>query len=180
MAAELNTEKFEDFIAEYPIYEYRLLDTKELSVAERVRIVCKQECERYGTTWACPPAVGTVEACRNRVLSYPGALVFTSLAEVSDIADMAATLATRGAHEALTRQVRDILLQFSPDVLTLSTESCAICTKCAYPDAPCRHPDRMFPCVESYGIVATALAERNGIEFYNGNLVTWFSVLCYR
>ena len=30
MAAELNTEKFEDFIAEYPIYEYRLLDTKEL------------------------------------------------------------------------------------------------------------------------------------------------------
>ena len=52
MAAELNTEKFEDFIAEYPIYEYRLLDTKELSVAERVRIVCKQECERYGTTWA--------------------------------------------------------------------------------------------------------------------------------
>ena len=62
----------------------------------------------------------------------------------------------------------------------LSTESCAICEKCAYPDAPCRHPDRMFPCVESYGIVATALAERNGIEFYNGNLVTWFSVLCYR
>ena len=46
MAAELNTEKFEDFIAEYPIYEYRLLDTKDLSVAERVRIVCKQECER--------------------------------------------------------------------------------------------------------------------------------------
>ena len=28
MAAELNTEKFEDFIAEYPIYEYRLLDTQ--------------------------------------------------------------------------------------------------------------------------------------------------------
>ena len=65
-------------------------------------------------------------------------------------------------------------------VLTLSTESCAICPNCAYPDAPCRHPDRMFPCVESYGIVATALAEQNGIEFYNGNLVTWFSVLCYR
>lgn len=69
-----------------------------------------------------------------------GALVFTSLAEVSDIADMAATLATRGAHEALTRQVRDILLQFSPDVLTLSTESCAICTKCAYPGRPLPPP----------------------------------------
>lgn len=163
-----------------PVSQYAWIDPREIEFSERVRYVCEHECPMYGTSWACPPAVGTVESCRNRVLSYPGALVFTSLAEVSDIADMAATLATRGAHEALTRQVRDILLQFSPDVLTLSTESCAICTKCAYPDAPCRHPDRMFPCVESYGIVATALAERNGIEFYNGNLVTWFSVLCYR
>ena len=46
MAAELNTTKFEKFISDYPIYEYRLLDAKALSVAERVRIVCQQECER--------------------------------------------------------------------------------------------------------------------------------------
>lgn len=126
------------------------------------------------------PAVGTVAACRERILSYPGALVFTTLSEVDDIADLSAALATRAPHEAVTRQVRDILRRFSPDVLTLSTESCAICEHCAYPDAPCRHPERMFPCVESYGIVATALAEQNGIEFYNGNIVTWFSLLCYR
>ena len=24
------------------------------------------------------------------------------------------------------------------------------------------------------------VAEQNGIEFYNGNIVTWFSLLCYR
>ena len=89
-------------------------------------------------------------------------------------------LALRAPHEQITRQVRDILRQYASDVLTLSTEACAVCRHCSYPDAPCRHPDRMFPCVESYGIVATDLAEKNGIEFYNGNLVTWFSVLCYR
>ena len=176
----MDKQAVEQQLCQLPVSQYAWIDPREIEFSERVRYVCEHECPMYGTSWACPPAVGTVESCRNRVLSYPGALFFTSLAEVSDIADMAATLATRGAHEALTRQVRDILLQFSPDVLTLSTESCAICTKCAYPDAPCRHPDRMFPCVESYGIVATALAERNGIEFYNGNLVTWFSVLCYR
>ena len=124
-------------LCQLPVSQYAWIDPREIEFSERVRYACEHECPMYGTSWACPPAVGTVEACRNRVLSYPGALVFTSL-------------------------------------------SCAICPKCAYPDAPCRHPDRMFPCVESYGIVATALAERNGIEFYNGNLVTWFSVLCYR
>ena len=56
MTAELNIDKFEDFIAQYPIFEYRILNTGDLSVEERVRIVCQQECERYGSTWACPPA----------------------------------------------------------------------------------------------------------------------------
>lgn len=47
MTAELNIDKFEDFIAQYPIFEYRILNTGDLSVEERVRIVCQQECERY-------------------------------------------------------------------------------------------------------------------------------------
>lgn len=163
-----------------PISQYAWVDPHEIEFSERIRYVCEHECPMYGKSWACPPAVGSVEACKARVRAYSGALVFTSLSETADITDIQATLATRGPHEALTRQVRDILRQYSPDVLTLSTESCAVCEHCAYPDAPCRHPERMFPCVESYGIVATALAEQNGIEFYNGNLVTWFSVLCYR
>ena len=63
----LNTERFEEFISQYPIYEYRLVDTAEIEVRERVRIICKQECERYGTTWACPPAVGSLEECGKRI-----------------------------------------------------------------------------------------------------------------
>ena len=42
MAAELNIDKFEDFIAKYPIFEYRILNTGDLSVEERVRIVCQR------------------------------------------------------------------------------------------------------------------------------------------
>ena len=64
--AELDTAKFEEFISAYPIYEYRILDTSDLSVKTRVRQICKQECERYGSTWACPPAVGTLEECEKR------------------------------------------------------------------------------------------------------------------
>ena len=32
-------EKFEDFIAQYPIFEYRLLDTADIKVQERVRTI---------------------------------------------------------------------------------------------------------------------------------------------
>ena len=167
--------------AELPLAEYVWFETAELEVSERIRTVCRENCPRYNKTWACPPAVGSVEACRARCLSYPQGLLITSLTEVADIADTEAALATRGPHEELTRQVSAILRAQGAEVYGLSTESCAICAHCAWPDGPCRHPDRMFPCVESHGIVVTALAERHGIEFqYGGNVVTWFSLLLYR
>ena len=46
----MNTEKFEEFISQYPIFEYRLLDTKDIGVEERVRTICREECERYDST----------------------------------------------------------------------------------------------------------------------------------
>ena len=176
----MDREKIEQALAALPLAQYGWIETKELTFSERVRYVCRTECPMYGTTWACPPAVGTVEECRARCLRYPQALYLTTLTEVSDIADLEETLATRAPHEAVTRQALEILHQEVQECMVLSTEACAICEHCAYPDAPCRHPDRMFPCVESHGILVTDLAEREGIEFYGGNLVTWFSLLLFR
>ncbi|MEI3175930.1 MAG: DUF2284 domain-containing protein [Lachnospiraceae bacterium] len=83
--------------------------------------------------------------------------------------------------EEIARTVRDQFEAAGFETLTLSTESCAICKKCAYPDAPCRHPDKMFPCVESYGILVTTMAEQCGIEFIEGgNVVVWFSLVLLR
>lgn len=69
----MNIEKFEEFISQYPIFEYRLLDTEEIGIEERVRTICRQECERYDSTWACPPAVGTLEECEKKIKSFPPA-----------------------------------------------------------------------------------------------------------
>ncbi len=177
----VNRTLLEQKLAELPLFQYEFIDPQELTFSERIRQVCRQECPMYNTTWACPPAVGSVEQCRARCLAYPHALMMTSVTEVRDIADMAETLATRGPHEALTRQVRDLLHQCgAAETYVLSTEACAICEHCAYPDAPCRHPEHMFPCVESHGIVVTDIAERYGIDFLSGNLVVWFSLLFYR
>ena len=135
----------------------------------------------YNKSWACPPAVGTVDKCRARCLAYPSVLVISTIAEVHDIASIDETLGTRAPHEALTHEVLALVKQAcGGDAMALSTESCAICEKCAWPDAPCRFPEKMFPCVESYGILVTALADRLDMNFFNGNLVTWYSLIFYR
>lgn len=180
--AELDTAKFEEFISAYPIYEYRILDTSDLSVETRVRQICKQECERYGSTWACPPAVGTLEECEKKIRSYGKAVFFSSVAEVSDLMNMQEMLSTRDAHEALTTEVAGFLREQGFDTFTLSTESCDICETCAYTQGePCRFPERMHPCLESHGVVVSEIVEKEHMEYnLGGNTILWFSMVLYR
>lgn len=179
---ELNTEKFENFIADYPIYEYRVVDTADFVPAERVRTICREECERYGTTWACPPAVGTLAECRERICSYPKGIFFSSVAEVSDLMNMEEMLATRDAHEELTTAVGEFLKKEGMEIFILSTESCSLCQKCTYPEGrPCRHPERMHPCLESHGVVVSEIVERQSMEYnLGGNTILWFSLVLFR
>ena len=177
----MDRQKLEAQLAEFPLYEYAFIRTDELVFSERVRYICRTECPMYDTTWACPPAVGTLEECRDRVMAFDEGLLIATITEVSDIANIAETLATRADHERITREILQIVKEQASETLTLSTEACAHCEHCAYPDAPCRFPDRMFPCVESHCILVTDLAEKHGIDFLAGsNLVTWFSLILYK
>ena len=177
----MNQEILEEKLAELPLYCYQFFDPQELEFSQRVRWICEHECPMYGKSWACPPGVGTVEECRAKCLSYNKALLISSLTEVADIADLEATLAIRRDHESLTDQVGDILRAHGLDPYVLSTESCALCPRCAILDGqPCRHPERMHPCVESQGINIIPTLEENGLEFqYGQNVVTWVSLLLF-
>ncbi len=177
----LNQEILEAQLAELPLYIYHFFDPAELEFSSRIRWICENECPMYGKSWACPPAVGTVEACQKTCLGYQNALLISTITEVRDIANIDETLATRPDHEAITNTVRDHMREQGIDPYILSTESCAECERCAYLGGlPCRFPQRMHPCVESQGINLIPLLEELGLGFqYGENVVTWFSLLLY-
>ena len=177
----MNQQLLESQLTQLPICEYAWLDVETVPFLEQVRYICRTECPRYGKSWSCPPAVGTVEECKERCRQYEGVFLFTTMEEVTDISDLEETLRTRRAHEEITRQVAAKMREQGQELLVLSTESCANCEQCAYPDEPCRSPENMFPCIESYGILVTELAEKCGISFMSGgNIVVWFSLIFYR
>ena len=150
---EETRKRIEEELSGFPICEYAFLRPEELPFSEKVRYICRTECPRYGKSWACPPAVGSVEECRKRCLAFEGGFLFTTVSEGADLENMEALLALRGG---------------------------AICERCTYPDAPCRHPERMLPSVEGQGILVTELAEKQGLSFQNGSdVVTWFSLILY-
>ena len=99
----------EEKLSELPLYAYFYIDPKSLDFSDRVRYICSAECPMYGKTWACPPAVGEVSACRAKCLAYTNCLVLGTIAETDDISDMQETLATRPEHEAITERVEVML-----------------------------------------------------------------------
>lgn len=177
----LNRELLENQLAEFPLFAYGFLDPKSLEFTQRVRYICQSECPMYGKSWACPPAVGSVEECEKKCLAFSSCLMIATITEVADIADVQAALDTRGEHEAITNQIADLLRRQGVNPYILSTEACAECERCAYLDGqPCRFPERMHPCVESHGINVVPAMEQLGIPFISGeNLVTWVSLLLF-
>ncbi len=177
----MDKEKLEQALLELPLYTYFYIDPQKLEFSDRIRYICQAECPRYGKSWACPPGVGSVEACRAKCLGYRECLVIGTITECNDIADIDETLATRPDHEAVTDEVQQLLRDVGVEPYILSTDSCAICQNCTFPEGkPCRHPDRMHPCIESHGINIIPTLEENGLEFqYGGNIITWYSMLFY-
>ena len=171
----------EEQLAGLPLYIYQFIDPASLEFSQRVRYICRTECPMYGKSWACPPGVGEVEACRSKCGAYENCLLVGTIVEVADIADLEATLATRSDHEALTNEIRELMRQQGVEPYVLSTEACALCERCAILDGqPCRMPDKMHPCVESHGINLIPTLESCGLEFqYGENIITWYSLLFF-
>lgn len=172
----------DEFITSFPVYEYRTIDVSGIEIYDRVRTICREECPRYNSTWACPPAVGELTDCKRRIREYPYAFFFSSVAEVSDILNMEEMLSTRREHEIITAKIGEYIQSTGREIYILSTESCDICERCAYLDGlPCRHPEYMHPCIESHGIVASELVEKEQMEYsLGGNTILWFSLILYR
>ena len=177
----MNRELLEQKLSELPLYIYDFIDPSELEFNSRIRWICEHECPMYGKSWACPPGVGSVDACQGKCMGYQNCLMISTIVEVNDIADMEETLATRPEHEEITNQVGAIMEELGVKPYILSTEACSICEHCAILEGkPCRFPEKMHPCVESHGINVVPMLESRGLEFqFGANVVTWISLLFY-
>ena len=70
------------------VYQYGYISTTEISFGTEIRDICKSNaCRLYNTTWACPPAVGTIDDCKRKCLSYNCAMLFSSKYPLDDSFD---------------------------------------------------------------------------------------------
>ncbi len=87
--------KVKETAAACPFFEYGYVPPEQGAASDPwVRELCEQNtCRQYGASWACPPAVGTLEECQARVQSYDAMLLFSrryTLCDSFDFESMAA------------------------------------------------------------------------------------------
>lgn len=168
-----------DFIRSFGFHDCGWVDTQDVKFRQEIRKMCEvNTCRAYGATWACPPAVGTVEECRDRVQAYKKMLVISGRYELEDSFDFEGMQEGMKKFKEASRALNEYLRPRMQNYLLLSNEGCDLCKECTYPDAPCRFPEKATGSLEGYGIFVSELANQAGVKYNNGpNTVTYFGAL---
>ena len=154
-----------------------------LQAHDEIRALCSQNtCRAYGTTWACPPACGSVDHWRSVFADcFAGFLVQTT-AHLADDFDSDAIAQAERLHKArfdtLARQARMI---FPGQAVPLGAGGCRQCARCTYPSRPCRYPHRLIVSMEACGLLVSEVCEQAGLPYYYGpRTLTYTSCILLR
>ena len=145
-----------------------VFDPRILEVRADVRSMCAADkCGAYGKNWTCPPAVGSLEECRERIGQHRTGILLQTVGRMTKPIDSRCYRETERRHNenlhALTEEVRKV----HPNALSLGAGGCRVCRRCAYPEA-CRFPEKAMSSMEAYCIFVTQVCWDAGTAYHHG------------
>jgi len=145
------------------------LDISTLEFMQEVRDMCnRDQCDRYGTSWSCPPACASLEELRKRVLEYSHGILVQTVGDIEDSYDWDGILANGLAHKLNFGKMWDELDKEYSDVLAMGAGACMLCDTCTYPDEPCRFPKRLSASMEACGLFVSKVCTDNNLKYNYG------------
>ena len=156
------------------------IDVATLRPQQTVRDMCAADtCRAYGKNWTCPPHCGTLEACEEKLRSYPLALLVQTVARLEKRIDTRGYAAAEKRHQESLRNLYRRIRREYPDALCLGAGGCRICQSCAWPE-PCRFPEEAMSSMEGYGLFVTQVCRDNGIAYYHGEkTIAYFACILF-
>lgn len=157
------------------------LDVGTLRFMPEVRAMCESNrCGNYGKCWVCPPACGDVEALAARAASFKCGLLVQTVGKLSGSFDYEGMMRLEHKHKRRFARLARKLSRRFPTTMPLGAGGCRICKTCAYPGAPCRHPNKAFVSMEAAGLLVSEICERNGLPYtYGENSLAYTSCILF-
>lgn len=175
------TDEVKAIVSDTGFSESGYIAIENLIYYPEIRKICEgNSCRSYAATWACPPAVGTLDECRARVNQYDRMLLFSKAYRLEDSFDFEGMENGLRDFKHRVDRLQDSMKDKFSEFLILSNEGCGRCSVCTYPDSPCRFPHFLHHSLEGYGFIVSELAKEAGIRYNNGpNTVTFFGALLF-
>ena len=176
-----NVDKIKKIILAVGFLECGELNINKLEYSKEIRKMCEDNvCRCYNTTWACPPAVGTIDECKKRVENYSHMILLSNSYKIKTPFDYKSMKKGMVNFKEKIYLLDDSLKKAISKYQILSNESCNICKECTYPKFPCRHKDKLFHSIEGYGFHIYKLAKDCNLKYDNGeNTITYFGAVLF-
>ena len=159
-----------------------VIDTSQIPFRPEFRVCCEDNsCGMYGVNYACPPACGTTDEMKEKVLSHKKALFLQTIWEVPDLEDKALLKKYKQKHNSLIRELVKQIPEEQRNGFIIAASGCSLCPQCSIVNKePCRFPDLMASCVSAYCIYVQELAESLGWDYDLGHgLVAYFGMYVF-
>lgn len=145
------------------------LDVSTLQALPEVREMCAvNTCGMYNARWSCPPGCGEIEECAAKMKQYTKGILVQTVGDIEDSLDFEGIMEVKDNHDARYKECVAKLREEIPDLLPLADGACTICAKCAYPDEPCRFPDKCLSSMEAFGLYVADVCKKNGVDYNYG------------
>ena len=159
------------------------LDPQKISFAEAkiLRQGCEaNDCGKYGTNWCCPPGIGDIDQVEAKVKAWRKGVMLQFITEAVDgSVNPAMFKEVASAFSAMVQKYYAAVKKEEKECYMLGRGSCLLCKECTYPDAPCRYPEKITPCLSSHGINVYKLWDSSGYRRGNLGETDFYALLLY-
>ena len=142
-----------------------------IRLLDEVRAMCEtNRCGMYNANWACPPGCGELKDIEVRIRTFGNGVIVQTVAQLEDDFDIEGMEQAGEDHKINFAKLVEEMAKDSDisEMMPLGAGTCTLCAKCAYPDEPCRQPEKAYSSLEAAGIQVSDLCTDSGIPYYHG------------
>ena len=157
------------------------LDPQMLVARADIRAMCAADkCGAYHKNWTCPPVIGTVGECQQKMQQYGHGILVQTIGHMQKTVDSKCYRETEQRHLQQLYALFEEIRRVHPDALCLGAGGCRVCGQCAYPQ-PCRFPEKALGSMEGYCIDVYKTVKGTELKYINGeNTVTYFGIVLFK
>ncbi len=164
----LDKKTIEAIVRKHGCADFSWISGSDVQVCQWVRFKCMFGCSSYGKKGGCPPAVPSIQECRELFSEYEHILLLHIAVQLDDPEEREEW--SRKMNLSLLPVEREVFLAGHRKTMLLFMDECRLCPECPGTRQECRNQGMARPSPEALGVDVFATARRAGfpIEVLSG------------